>query len=58
MLRTDFGRFKYIGVFAALNITFLLVSHFTAGRLIEIHGIGVSVGAVFPFHLPHCRHPD
>lgn len=47
MLRTDFGKFKYLGLFAALNITFLLVSNFTAARLIEIGGVGVSVSVLY-----------
>jgi queuosine precursor transporter len=50
MLRTDFGTFKYLGLFAALNTTFLLLSNFTAARLISIDGIGVSVTVLyFPF---------
>jgi len=50
MLRTDFGSFKYLGLFAALNTTFLLLSNFTAARLISIGGIGVSVTVLyFPF---------
>jgi uncharacterized integral membrane protein (TIGR00697 family) len=47
MLRTDFGKFKYLGLLAALNITFLLVSNFTAARIISIGGIGVSVTVLY-----------
>ncbi|HTV48566.1 MAG TPA: queuosine precursor transporter [Phycisphaerae bacterium] len=47
MLRTDFGKFKYLGLLAALNITFLLVSNFTAARIISICGIGVSVTILY-----------
>jgi queuosine precursor transporter len=47
MLRTDFGKFKYLGLLAALNITFLLVSNFTAARIISICGIGVSVTVLY-----------
>lgn len=50
MLRTDFGTFKYLGLFSALNVTFLLLSNFTAGRIIGIDGVGVSVTVLyFPF---------
>jgi len=47
MLRTDLGKFKYLGLLAALNITFLLVSNFTAARIISICGIGVSVTVLY-----------
>ena len=47
MLRTDFGKFKYLGLFAVLNITFLLVSNFTAPLLISIYGVGVSVTVIY-----------
>jgi hypothetical protein len=50
MLRTDFGKYKFIGFLAGLNITFMLVSNFTAARIISVHGIGVSVTILyFPF---------
>jgi queuosine precursor transporter len=47
MLRTDFGKYKYLGLLAGLNITFLLVSNFTAARIISIFGIGVSVTILY-----------
>lgn len=47
MLRTDFGKFKYLGLLAALNVTFLLVSNFTAARIISVFGIGVSVTVLY-----------
>src|SRR5580698_8168510 len=47
MLRTDFGKFKYLGLLAALNITFLLVSNFTAARIIAVFGVGVSVTLLY-----------
>jgi hypothetical protein len=47
MLETDFGKFKYLGLLAGLNITFLLVSNFTAARIISICGIGVSVTVLY-----------
>jgi uncharacterized integral membrane protein (TIGR00697 family) len=47
MLQTDFGKFKYLGLLAAMNITFLLVSNFTAARIISICGIGVSVTILY-----------
>ncbi len=47
MFRTDFGKFKYIGLFAALNITFLLASNFTAARIVTIYGVGVSVSVLY-----------
>lgn len=50
MLQTNFGKYKYLGLFAALNITFLLLSNFMAARVIQIYGIGVSVTVLFfPF---------
>src|ERR1700744_579584 len=50
MLRSNFGRFKYLGLFSALNVTFLLLSNFTAGRIIGIEGVGVSITVLyFPF---------
>ena len=49
MQRTDSDNFKYLGLLAALNVTFLLVSNFTAARIISVCGIGVSVTvAYFP----------
>ena len=47
MLQTDFGKFKYLGLFFALNITFLLISNFTAPRLISVEGIGVAVTVLY-----------
>jgi len=47
MLRTDFGKYKYLGLLAGLNITFLLVSNFTAARIISVFGIGVSVTILY-----------
>ncbi len=47
MLRTDFGRYKYLGLLAALNVTLLLVSNFTAARIISIFGVGVSVTILY-----------
>ena len=47
MLRTDFGKFKYLGLLASLNITFLLVSNFTAARIVSVFGVGVSVTILY-----------
>jgi queuosine precursor transporter len=47
MLRTDFGTFKYLGLFSALNVTFLLISNFTAARIIGVAGVGVSVTVLY-----------
>ena len=47
MVRSDFGRYKYLGFLAGLNITFLLVSNFTAARIISIFGVGVSVTILY-----------
>jgi uncharacterized integral membrane protein (TIGR00697 family) len=52
MLRTDFGKYKYLGFLAGLNITFLLVSNFTAARIISVFGVGVSV-TLFYFPLTY-----
>ncbi len=50
MLRTNFGQYKYLGLFLALNITFLMISNFTAARLILVDGVGVSASVLyFPF---------
>jgi uncharacterized integral membrane protein (TIGR00697 family) len=50
MLRTDYGKYKYLGLFSALNVTFLLLSNFTAARIIAIDDVGVSVTVLyFPF---------
>jgi uncharacterized integral membrane protein (TIGR00697 family) len=47
MLRTDFGKYKYLGFLAGLNITLLLVSNFTAARIISVFGVGVSVTIIY-----------
>jgi uncharacterized integral membrane protein (TIGR00697 family) len=47
MFRTDVGRFKYLGLLAGLNITLLLVSNFTAARIISVGGVGVSVTLLY-----------
>jgi uncharacterized integral membrane protein (TIGR00697 family) len=47
MLRTDFGKFKHLGLLASLNITFLLVSNFTAARIVSVFGVGVSVTILY-----------
>jgi uncharacterized integral membrane protein (TIGR00697 family) len=47
MVRSDFGRYKYLGFLAGLNITFLLVSNFTAARIISVFGVGVSVTILY-----------
>ena len=38
---------KYLGFLAGLNITFLLVSNFTAARIISVFGVGVSVTLLY-----------
>jgi len=47
MLRGDFGKYKYLGLLAGLNITFLLVCNFTAARIISVLGVGVSVTILY-----------
>jgi uncharacterized integral membrane protein (TIGR00697 family) len=47
MIRTDVGKFKYLGLLAGLNITFMLVSNFTAARIISVCGVGVSVTLLY-----------
>jgi len=50
MFRTDYGKYKYLGAFSALNVTFLLLSNFTAARIISVGEVGVSVTVLyFPF---------
>jgi uncharacterized integral membrane protein (TIGR00697 family) len=43
MLRTDFGRYKYLGLLAMLSVTFELISNFTAARLVTFGGVSLSV---------------
>ena len=47
MFRIDFGHYKYLGLFLALNVTFLLISNFTASRLVTIYGISMSVTVLY-----------
>jgi uncharacterized integral membrane protein (TIGR00697 family) len=47
LFRTDVGTFKYLGLLAGLNITLLLVSNFTAARIISVCGVGVSVTLLY-----------
>ena len=47
MLRTDIGKYKYLGLLTGLNITFMLVCNFTAARIISVFGIGVSVTLLY-----------
>jgi uncharacterized integral membrane protein (TIGR00697 family) len=42
MLRTDFGRFKYLGFLAILSVTFELITNFTSARLVTFWGVTVS----------------
>jgi uncharacterized integral membrane protein (TIGR00697 family) len=41
------GKFKYLGLLATLNVTFLLVSDFTGARIIGLLGVGVSVTVLY-----------
>jgi hypothetical protein len=41
------GKFRYLDVLMALNVTFLLVSDFTGARVIDIAGVGVSVTVLY-----------
>jgi len=47
MLRTDIGKYKYLGLLTGLNITFMLVCNFTAARIISVFGVGVSVTLLY-----------
>ncbi len=50
LIRSDFGQYKYLGFFAMLNITFMLISNFIAPRLVTLWGASVSVSVYyFPF---------
>lgn len=40
-------KFKYLGLLATLNVTFLLVSDFTGARIIGLFGVGVSVTVLY-----------
>lgn len=45
-----FSGFQYLGVLTALNIAFQLISDVTAGKIISVLGVGVSVTILyFPF---------
>jgi queuosine precursor transporter len=47
---SPFGKFKLLGIIAALNITFQLISDVTAGKIILLFGFGVSITVLyFPF---------
>jgi len=41
------GKFRYLDVLMALNVTFLLVSDFTGARVIDIASVGVSVTVLY-----------
>ena len=43
MIRTHFGKYRYLGVLAILSVTFALISNFTASRLISFGGATLSV---------------
>ncbi len=47
LIRTDFGDYKYLGFFAMLNITFMLISNFIAPRLVTLWGASVSVSVYY-----------
>jgi hypothetical protein len=43
MLKMNYGNYKYLGLFAALSVTFALITNFTSARLVTIMGVPVSV---------------
>lgn len=47
--RTDVieGRFKYLGLLAVLNVAFQLISDVTAGKIIAVLGVGVSITVIY-----------
>src|SRR5215210_3201911 len=40
-------RFKFLGLLTVLNITFQLVSDVTAGKIISVFGVGVSITVIY-----------
>ncbi len=46
-IRADFGRYKYLGFFAMLNVTFMLVANFVSPRLVTLGGVSVSVSVYY-----------
>jgi queuosine precursor transporter len=47
MLKTNYGRYKYLGLLAALSVTFGLITTFTAARLVTLGGVPISVSAYY-----------
>jgi len=45
--RSGAGKFRYLDVLMAVNVTFLLVSDFTGARIIDMAGVGVSVTVLY-----------
>lgn len=41
------GGFKYLGLLMVLNVTFQLISDVTAGKIISVFGVGVSVTVLY-----------
>jgi len=48
MLQTKFGDYKYLGILAALSVTFALISNITGARLVTLGGVPVS-GSIYCF---------
>jgi uncharacterized integral membrane protein (TIGR00697 family) len=47
--RTDVieGRFKFLGLLTVLNVAFQLISDVTAGKIIAVAGVGVSITVIY-----------
>ena len=43
MLQMNFGTYRYLGLLAALSVTFELISNFTGARLVSLGGVPVSI---------------
>src|SRR5215469_9640639 len=41
------GRFRFLGLLTVLNVTFQLISDVTAGKIISVLGIGVSITVIY-----------
>jgi queuosine precursor transporter len=41
------GRFRYLSVLTVLNVTFQLISDVTAGKIIAVAGVGVSITVIY-----------
>src|SRR3954470_22573553 len=41
------SRFKFLGILTVLNVAFQLISDVTAGKIISVAGVGVSITVIY-----------